>query len=41
LLQYGDPGFHVARISAAAERFNGNIGHALLSMVNGWQPGSE
>ena len=34
LFQYGDPGFHVARISAAAEWFNGNIRHVLRSMVN-------
>ena len=34
LLQYGDPGFHVAKLSGAANRFNGNVGHVLRSMVN-------
>ena len=37
LLQHGDPGFHIARISAAADRFNGNIRHVHRSVVNGGQ----
>jgi hypothetical protein len=37
LLQHGDPGFHIARISAAANGFDGNIRHVHRSVVNGGQ----